>query len=99
MGVWTGLKWVAREATGAGVQQRMVRLIMGRRGRIADWSNILRQFLGSAEFVVTKYGPAWASKDVWGRPVGAWFLLLCWFAPIAAVALGAIPGVCNQLWQ
>ena len=88
MGVWTGLKWVAREGTGAGVQQRLVRLILGSPGRRAiRATSILRHFMAAATNAVKRFGPAWTRRDVLGQAVGVWLLLSCWFVPLVAVAI------------
>ena len=81
MGVWAGLKWVAREGTGAGVQQRLVWLILGRsRLRPSMRVGILQQFLDSASVAVSKFGPVWVKQEVGGQPLIGWLLVCCWMA-------------------
>ena len=91
MGVWAGLKWVAREGTGAGVQQRLIRLILGSPGRSAvRATSLLRQFIGSATAVVTRFGPAWARRGGLGQAVGVWLLVLFWLAPTALLVAAVV---------
>jgi hypothetical protein len=79
MGVRAGLKWMAMEGTGAGVQQRLVRLILGRPGRIGDLgTSLLRQFMAAATSAVMRFGPAWAKRQVLGQAVGVWLLVPFW---------------------
>lgn len=79
MSVRAGLKWVAREGTGVGVQQRLARVILGRPGPGSNpKAVILQQFLDSASAVVLRFGPFWAQREAGGRPVGAWLLACFW---------------------
>lgn len=91
MGVRADLKWLASEGTGAGIQQRLVRLIMGR-SRVCppEGVGILYPFMESASAAVSKFGPAWARQEVRGKPVGVWLLLICWFVPPALLVFMAI---------
>ena len=91
MGLRAGLKWVAMEGTGAGVQQRLVRRILGKPGGGAVCANnLVRQFIVAAAAVVTRFGPAWARIQVGGQAVGVWLLLLCWLAPTVLLALAVV---------
>ena len=79
MGVWSGLKWLAKEGTGTGVQRRLVRLILGMPGkRPNEMASIPRQFIDSASALVSIFGPVWARREIGDRPIGVWFLVCCW---------------------
>ncbi len=85
MGIWKGMKWVAREGTGLGASQRFGRLIFRGTGRGATrpgkaWG-IWRQFMVSASAAVQSFGPSWARKNLRGRAVGVWVLVLAWVVP------------------
>jgi hypothetical protein len=81
MDVWARMKWFAKMGAGIGVQRRFVQVILGRAGHgSTNKTGVMEQFMRSAAAVVTKIGPAWANKEVWGRPVGVWVLLICWLA-------------------
>ena len=91
MGVWESMKWVAKEGTGAGVHKRFGQMILGRTWqRAAKDDGILRQFLGSAAAAVTRFGPIWARREVRGRSVGVWLLVMCWLVPPALLFLATI---------
>ena len=94
MGLWAGMKWVAREGSGAGVQRRLVRLILESPGRSAIRpSSLLRHFMAAATAAVTRFGPAWARREVLGQAVGVWLLVLSWLTPMALLVLMAVQGV------
>ena len=67
---------VFKEGTGVGVQQRLAQVILGDPVPRATWkASIPQQFLCSASASVSRFGPAWAKREIAGRPVGVWCLL------------------------
>ena len=94
MGIWMGMKWVAREGTGLGSNRRFGRIVLfgdGRgkpRYRIGE--GLWRQFIASATAAVQCYGPSWARWKLGGRPVGVWGLVLVWVIPPLLLAMLAV---------
>jgi hypothetical protein len=91
MSVWEGMNWWVKEGSGAGSQHRLVRMILGKPER-HDLSRVTlsHQFLCSAAAAVTRFGPAWAKREICRRTVGVWLLVLCWLVPPAILALAAV---------
>ena len=88
MGMRAGMKWVANEGTGAGIQKRFLQLILGSYRKLPTKERgILKQFMASAKAAVSEFGPAWARQEVWGSPVGVWLLVVCWIAVPALLLL------------
>ncbi len=79
---------MTREGTGVAVQQRLIRLILERPGRIAfRWTGLFRQFMAAATAAVMRFGPAWARREVLGQAVGVWLLVVFWVVPPILIAL------------
>ena len=91
MGIWKGMKWVAREGAGLGASQRFGRLIFRRTGpwslRSGGGGDIWRQFMDSATGAIQSFGPSWARRKVRGRAMGVWVLVLAWIIPPLLLAL------------
>ena len=91
MGIWKGMKWVAREGVGLGAIQRFRSLIFRSTGprlpRLGGGGEIWRHFMDSATAAVQSFGPPWACRKVRGRAVGVWALVLAWIVPPLVLAL------------
>lgn len=90
MGICKGITWLAMEGSGVGVHRRLVRLVL----RSSGWSanaqvSLSNQFMNSADKAVSRVGPLWARKEIQGRAIGVWLLVLCWLAPPTLLALTA----------
>lgn len=89
MGMWAGIRLVAQEIGGIGVQRRLFQVILWRTGQRTETGMagkaIMYRFMWAASIAVTRFGPAWAKKEFRGRPVGVWMLLVCWLISPALV--------------
>jgi hypothetical protein len=89
MDIGAGLWKIVKEGTGVGVQQRLAQVILTRSCQRAPLkASILQQFLGSASATVSRFGPAWAKREIRARPIGAWLLACCWI--LGAVLLAPL---------
>ena len=97
MGMVAGMKWIAKEGTGAGTQRRFLQFFMSRSGhRPTREIGILQEFKGAASAAVTRFGPDWVRQNVCGRPVGVWLLLICWLLPLFLTVGGAVRAILTQ---
>jgi len=67
-----------RKALHIGDLARGWRLVKPREG-VAGPLWFIKRFATAAEVVVRKWGPRWSRRrEVFGRPLGAWLLLIVW---------------------